>query len=212
MALGDLLNLNPTRELNEAELAADPFVQFRRCLDEAIAAGLPQPDAMTLATATAAGIPSARMVLLRGYDERGFAFYTNYESRKGEELTANPRAALVFYWAPLERQIRIEGTVTTVTEAESDAYFQSRPRGSCLSAIASPQSRVVPNREVLEEKVRQLEEKFLGQTVPRPATWGGYRVVPAQIEFWQGRANRLHDRLRYVREEGGMWRIERLSP
>ena len=212
MALGDLLNLNPTRELNEAELAADPFVQFRRWLDEAIAAGLPQPDAMTLATATAAGIPSARMVLLRGYDERGFAFYTNYESRKGEELTANPRAALVFYWAPLERQIRIEGTVTTVTEAESDAYFQSRPRGSCLSAIASPQSRVVPNREVLEEKVRQLEEKFLGQTVPRPATWGGYRVVPAQIEFWQGRANRLHDRLRYVREEGGMWRIERLSP
>ena len=167
---------------------------------------------MTLATATPDGQPSARMVLLRGFDARGFVFHTNYESRKAGELTRNPRAALVFYWAGLERQVRVEGRIERVSAEESDAYFAGRPRGSQLSACASPQSQLVDSREVLEQRAQELAVEYEGRPVPRPAIWGGYRVVPAAIEFWQGRANRLHDRLQYVPREGGGWRVERLAP
>ena len=167
---------------------------------------------MTLATATPDGCPSARLVLLRGINEHGFTFFTNFESRKARELDSNPRAALVFFWRELERQVRIEGTVEHATDEESDRYFQSRPQGARISAWASPQSEVVVSREALEEWCREFEIRFGDGVVPRPANWGGYRVVPESIEFWQGRANRLHDRLRYVRRAEGGWRIERLAP
>jgi pyridoxamine 5'-phosphate oxidase len=166
---------------------------------------------MTLATATPDGRPSARVVLLKGFDERGFVFYTNYEGRKSRELEANPRAALLFYWGELERQVRVEGRVSRVPDRESDAYFAGRPRGSQLGAWASEQSRPVRDRGALERRLRELEGEYEGREVPRPAFWGGYRVVPETMEFWQGRENRLHDRLRYRRAEGG-WKIERLQP
>jgi pyridoxamine 5'-phosphate oxidase len=167
---------------------------------------------MTLATARPDGAPSARVVLLRGFDDRGFQFYTNYQSRKGEELTANPRAALVLFWAALQRQIRVEGRVEKVSAHESDVYFQQRPRGHRLGALVSPQSSLIPGRSFLEERMEQLLRDFAGKEVPRPANWGGYRVVPYAIEFWQGRPNRLHDRLRYRRAEDGAWIVERLAP
>ena len=198
--------------LNETDLSADPFTQFRQWLQEAAAVGLKEPGAMTLATATPEGIPSARVVLLRGIDARGFLFYTNYDSRKGQELAANPRAALVFYWHPLDRQVRIEGAVERATPQESDAYFQCRPRGSCISAWASPQSEVITDRRVLESRSAELSAQFGAGPIPRPPFWGGYRVVPTSIEFWQGRLNRLHDRLRYRRLDHGDWRLERLAP
>jgi pyridoxamine 5'-phosphate oxidase len=195
------------------ELAAEaPLTLFTRWHHEAVAAGLPEPDAMTLATAQLDGTPSARIVLLRGFDERGFEFYTNYQSRKGEEVAANPRAALVLFWAAPQRQVRIEGLVEKVSARESDAYFQKRPFGHRLGALASPQSRLIPGRDLLEERMEQLVQEFTGKEVPRPANWGGYRVIPHTIEFWQGRPNRLHDRLRYRRQEGGSWIIERLAP
>jgi len=197
------------RDLREADADPDPLTQFRRWFVEA-ERGQPNPEIMTLATATAQGAPSARMVLLRGCDERGFVFFTNFESRKARELGENPRAALVLYWPELERQVRIEGTVEIVPEAEADAYFRQRPRGSQLSAWASPQSQSVPNRDFLEERVRQVTERFPGQ-VPRPPFWGGYRVLPEVIEFWQGGEHRLHDRLVYRRTPGG-WLRERLGP
>ncbi len=198
--------------LSEADLAPDPFAQFQAWFDTALAAGLPEPNAMTLATATPDGRPSARMVLIKGVDSRGFVFYTNYESRKGRELEANPWAALVFYWPELERQIRIEGRVERVAAEESDAYFASRPLGSRLGAWASPQSQVIPGRDVLEARLRDLEARFASGDVPRPPHWGGYRVVPEAVEFWQGRPSRLHDRLRYTRQADGRWAIERLAP
>jgi pyridoxamine 5'-phosphate oxidase len=201
-----------SRGLREEDLAPDPYQQFDRWLREALAAELYEPYAMTLATATPDGKPSVRTVLLRGSDERGFVFYTNYESRKGEELAANPHAALLFFWAELERQVRIEGRVEKVSPEESDAYFQGRPRESCLGAWASAQSRVIADRGVLERRMRELEEEFTGRSVPRPQYWGGYRVVPSVLEFWQGGAHRLHDRLCYFREEKGGWVIRRLSP
>lgn len=198
--------------LREADVDPDPFRQFRAWFAEAAAAGVPQPEAMTLATATPDGRPSARVVLLRGADTRGFTFFTNYDSRKGDELSANPRAALVLFWKGPQRQVRVEGRVEVVTAEESDAYFGGRPRGSQLGAWASPQSRVVPGRDVLERNLAEAAARYEGQPVPRPPHWGGYRVVPEVIEFWQNRPNRLHDRLRYVRQPDGTWRIERLAP
>jgi pyridoxamine 5'-phosphate oxidase len=194
------------------DLDPDPFRQFTVWLEQAGAAGLREPNAMTLATATRDGVPSARMVLLKGVDASGFVFYSNYESRKGEELAANARAALVFCWIDLERQVRVEGRVERLSPPESDAYFATRPLGSQLGAWASRQSTVIPGREVLEQRMKELAARFAGTPVPRPPYWGGFRVVPAAIEFWQGRENRLHDRLRYRRAEAGAWQIERLSP
>jgi pyridoxamine 5'-phosphate oxidase len=179
-------------------------------LRDAVQAGLPLPNAMTLATVAESGTPDARIVLLKGLEQGGFAFYTNYRSRKARELEARPAACLVFQWSELERQVRIEGRVEKVSAAESDAYFASRPLGARLSAWASEQSAVVAGREVLENGVRRARQRF-GEEPPRPPHWGGYRVMPQQIEFWQGRADRLHDRLRYTCAAGG-WRIERLAP
>src|SRR5262245_32871690 len=201
----------PQPALDEADLDPDPFRQFRLWLDQAVAAPIKEPLAMALATATPDGRPSARMVLLRGFDERGFVFFTNYDSRKGGEMEANPRAALAFYWDVLDRQVRIEGRVEHTSDAESDEYFRGRPHGSRLGAWASRQSEVIVNRQVLERQMEELQARYPGE-VPRPSCWGGYRVVPETIEFWEGRANRLHDRLRYVRQGTGGWRIERLSP
>jgi pyridoxamine 5'-phosphate oxidase len=197
--------------LTEGELDPDPVRQFHRWIEEATLSEVPEPNAMALATATPEGRPSARIVLLRGYDERGFAFFTNYESRKGRELDANPHAALVFHWHDLDRQVRVEGRVERVSAEESDTYFQSRPACSRLGAWASRQSEVIPDRTVLEARNRALELQYPGGQIPRPEHWGGYRVVPAVIEFWQGRPSRLHDRLRYTRSDRG-WLIERLSP
>jgi pyridoxamine 5'-phosphate oxidase len=197
--------------LAESDVAADPIEQFRRWFDAALDAGLHEPNAMTVATATRDGRPSARVVLLKGFDSRGFVFYTNYEGRKGRELEENPRAALLFYWGELERQVRIEGTVSRVSEEESDAYYASRPRGSRLGAWASEQSRTVEGREALEDRIGDLEAEYEGGEVPRPPFWGGYRVWPEVVEFWQGRENRLHDRIVY-RRQGGGWEIERLQP
>ncbi len=177
-----------------------------------MAASIENGHAMTLATATSDGRPSARMVLLKEYDERGFVFFSNYDSQKGQELAENPQAALVFYWVQFHRQIRITGQISRVSAAESDNYFHSRPRGSQLSAAASPQSRVVPGRATLEEQVAWLAERYEGQEVPRPAQWGGYRLAPDSFEFWQGRPDRLHDRFRYTRRPEGGWIIERLAP
>jgi pyridoxamine 5'-phosphate oxidase len=197
--------------LKESEAASDPIEQFREWFDEALAADLHEPNAMTLATATPDGRPSARVVLLKGFDERGFVFYTSYEGRKSRELEINPYCALVFYWGELERQVRVEGRVEHISDEESDAYFEGRPRGSQLGAWASEQSRPIKSRDALEVRLRELEAEYEGREVPRPPFWGGYRVEPETIEFWQGRENRLHDRLVYQRV-GDRWRMERLQP
>jgi pyridoxamine 5'-phosphate oxidase len=197
--------------LHESDAHPDPIEQFRRWFDEALSANLYEPNAMTLATATPAGRPSARVVLLKGFDERGFVFYTNYEGRKGRELEENPYCALVFYWGELERQVRIEGWASRISREESDAYYRRRPRGSQLGARASAQSRPVVEREALEGRLRELEREYEGREVSRPDFWGGYRVELGEIEFWQGRENRLHDRLVY-RRSGEGWEIQRLQP
>lgn len=197
--------------LDERSVDPDAIRQFRVWFQDAVECGIPSVNAMALATATADGVPSVRMVLLKGVDPRGFVFYTNYESVKGRELAANPNAALCFYWRELERQIRIQGRVEQTTTAESDAYFATRPEGSRFGAAASPQSSVLPDRAALESKVAGLRVRYPHGDVPRPANWGGYRVVPEVIEFWQGRPDRLHDRIRYTLAEAG-WVIERLAP
>jgi pyridoxamine 5'-phosphate oxidase len=200
------------RTLDEADLNADPVLQFQNWLDEARASQIEEPEAMTLATIGPEGQPSARMVLLKQVSEAGFAFYTNYKSQKGRDLAANPRAALVFYWHQLHRQVRITGLVAKTSLEESRAYFQSRPRGAQLSAWASWQSSPIADREILEARVRKMEAKYPVGNLPLPPNWGGYRLCPDSIEFWQGRQNRLHDRLRYSRQPNGLWRIERLAP
>ncbi len=198
--------------LLETEADVDPMVTFAAWFAEAQESGLYEPNAMTLATADAAGRPSARVVLLKGVDARGFTFFTNYASRKGQELAANPWAALCFWWGPLERQVRVEGQVGQISAAESDDYFRSRPRGAQLGAWVSAQSQVIPNRQVLEQRLAQLEAEYAGQEPPRPPYWGGYRLLPSAFEFWQGGLHRLHDRLHYTRLPDATWRLERLSP
>ena len=200
-----------TGVLLETDLARDPLEQFRRWYAEAEEAGIRAPHAMALATADAHGAPSVRMVLLKGADDDGFVFFTGYGSRKGGELEANPRGALLFYWDPLGRQVRVEGSVERVSPAESDAYFATRPRGAQLAATASRQGRVLQSRDELDSRVAELERELAGGGVPRPEHWGGYRLRPDVYEFWQHRESRLHDRLRY-RREGGDWLLERLSP
>jgi pyridoxamine 5'-phosphate oxidase len=197
--------------LDEAVVDDDPMRQFGRWYAEAEAAGSPEPDAMTLATASPAGVPSARTVLLRGFDERGFTFYTNYDSRKGQDLVGNPTAALVFRWAAVDRQVCVSGRARKVSRAESDAYFRSRPVGSRRGAWASAQSRVVESRAVLDRRLAEVTARFPGDDVPRPPFWGGFRVFPTVMEFWQSRPDRLHDRIRFRRVRGG-WTIDRLWP
>ena len=206
------LRQNYTRSgLTETDLDSNPYQQFKKWFEEALAAKINEPNAMTLATVSKDGKPSARMVLLKGYDQRGFVFYTNYGSLKGQQLTENPTAALVFWWGELERQIRIEGQVEKVAATEADDYFQSRPHDSQLGAWVSNQSETIESRQVLEEKQEELRKKYAEKSIPRPDFWGGFRVIPNLIEFWQGRPSRLHDRLVYELVDSD-WVIKRLSP
>lgn len=210
--MNETQSTTPADELDERRIDRDPIKLFRRWFDEAIASGSRLPDAMTLATATKEGKPSARMVLLKGADEQGFVFYTNYNSRKAQELDQNPQAALVCYWTQLDRQVRVEGSVERVSAAESDEYFSTRPRESQLGAITSPQSEVIESRDFLEGRFRDFENMYRDRHVPRPAHWGGYRLKPERIEFWQNRAGRLHDRILYQRQTDGSWTTNRLAP
>ena len=211
VSIADLRREYAHARLDEKDVSPDPVSEFARWFAEAQAAAVDEPNAMVLATATPDGRPSARVVLLKGFDERGFVFFTDYRSRKGAELEANPRAALALYWGEVERQVRIEGTVTRTSEQESELYYRTRPLGSRLGAWVSHQSRPIASRDVLEAGLREIERRFAGSDVPLPPHWGGYRLWPELLEFWQGRESRLHDRIRYVRE-GEHWRIERLSP
>jgi pyridoxamine 5'-phosphate oxidase len=200
------------KPLREQDVEADPLAQFAAWYEQARVAGMRMPEAAAVATAAADGSPSVRMVLVKGFDERGFVFFTNYSSRKGDELAENPRAALLFHWDPLGRQVRIAGAVTRTSAEETAAYVRTRPRGSRLSALASPQSEVVADREQLERAVAELAERYGEGELPTPEGWGGFRVAVEQIEFWQQRSDRLHDRLRYRRDGQGGWAIERLAP
>jgi pyridoxamine 5'-phosphate oxidase len=211
MAMADMRKDYGLAGLLEKDLAKNPFRQFEKWFAEAEAAKIPEPNAMTLATTSRDGRPSARTVLLKAVDGRGFVFYTNYESRKGRELADNAHAALLFPWITMERQVVVEGPVVRVTREEAEVYFHSRPRASQLAAWASPQSTAIAGRAVLEESYRVVEKKYEGREVPLPPQWGGYRLSPVTVEFWQGRRSRLHDRLRYRREEGGDWVVERLA-
>jgi pyridoxamine 5'-phosphate oxidase len=201
-----------SRTLSRGDLDPDPIAQFRRWLGDAEAAAIPLPNAMALATADARGRPSVRHVLLRGVDERGFVFYTNYESRKGRQLAENPHAGLVFLWKALDRQVNVTGAVRRTSREESEAYFRSRPLEARIGAWASHQSRVLTSRQELEARVAEIEARYRGGEVPLPPFWGGFRVDPDTVEFWHGRVHRLHDRFRYARGDDGRWRLERLSP
>lgn len=198
--------------LDESEVTNNPITQFDKWWNQATASEIIEVNAMTLATVSPEGRPEARIVLLKGFDENGFVFFTNYESAKGKDMATNPYAALVFFWKELERQVRIDGTIEKVTAEESDIYFNSRPIGSRIGAWTSPQSQVLKNRAEIEESLKLNQEKFAGNNVPRPPFWGGYRVVATSIEFWQGRSSRLHDRLRYRQTESNNWLLERLAP
>lgn len=198
-------------ELAEADVDKSPFIQFEKWFKEAVAAQLFEPNVMTLATADLSGRPSARILLLKGFDENGFVFYTNYASKKGVEMAENPQAAMVFFWADLERQVRIDGRIEKVDAETSAAYFHSRPKGSQIGATASAQSSVIADRAVLEDRVLELTEEFKDKEVPKPEHWGGYILIPTLIEFWQGRSSRLHDRISYELVDG-MWTISRLAP
>lgn len=211
LSIADLRREYARARLDEKDVSRDPIDEFARWFAEAQAAAVEEPNAMTLATATPDGRPSVRVVLLKGFDERGFVFFTDYRSRKGGELEANPHAALAFYWVELERQVRIEGTVTRTPLEESELYYRTRPLGSRLGAWASYQSRTIASREELERGLREIERRFSGPDIPLPPHWGGYRVSPESFEFWQGRESRLHDRIRYIRE-GERWKVDRLSP
>lgn len=211
MNIADIRKDYALRRLDESDVDADPFKQFHAWLREAIEARVPEPTAMTLATAGASGRPAARIMLLKALDDRGFVFYTNYASRKGAELEARPAAALTFFWKELERQVRIEGAIEKVSAAESDEYFASRPLGSRIGAWASTQSATIESRQWLEARVKAAEAQH-GESPPRPPHWGGYRVIPDWLEFWQGRQSRLHDRIAYTRGAGGGWQVARLSP
>jgi pyridoxamine 5'-phosphate oxidase len=211
MSISDLRREYAHARLDEADVSADPVAEFHRWFSEAQKAKVLEVNAMALATATRDAVPSVRIVLLKGYDERGFVFFTDYRSRKGAELEQNPQAALALYWGELERQVRITGPVSVVSRDESEAYFNSRPRLSRLSTWVSHQSEVIAGRQVLDNRGQRVAEQY-PDDVPLPPHWGGYRVTPETVEFWQGRPSRLHDRLRYVRQKGGAWKLERLSP
>ncbi len=198
--------------LLETDVANDPFVQFGAWWDDAVKSELDEVNAMTLATASASGMPDARIVLLKSASAEGFVFFTNYNSHKGKELEENPHACLVFFWKELERQVRISGSVVKVSAAESDVYFNSRPKGSRIGAWASPQSQVIASREIIEQHILKYEQQFAEENITRPPHWGGYTVIPTMLEFWQGRPSRLHDRIRYSKQADGHWKIERLAP
>ncbi|WP_406695527.1 pyridoxamine 5'-phosphate oxidase [Singulisphaera sp. Ch08] len=213
MSMSPLRNEYTKATLDEKDIDPDPIRQFHAWFDAALAAQVYEPNAMSLATATPDGHPSVRIVLLKGVDSRGFTFHTCYDGRKGRELDANPHAAVVLFWPTLERQVRIEGRVERVSGEESDAYFQSRPLESQLGAWASPQSEVVSSRATFEDRMEEVRARYAdGKTIPRPSNWGGYRIVPHTLEFWQGRPSRLHDRVRYSRDATGDWKVERLAP
>ena len=211
-SLTDLRREYASRALDENDAHADPITHFTMWFDEALKSQLLDANAMTLATASAKGEPSARTVLLKGADEHGFVFYTNYDSAKGRDLAANPRASLLFFWSELERQVRINGAITKTTAAESDQYFHSRPVESQIGASISNQSQPIADRSILEKRYEELAAKYVNARVPRPASWGGYRLTPDAIEFWQGRKSRLHDRLLYTRQPDGSWSRQRLAP
>lgn len=211
-SIADLRKEYSSQSLLETDIARDPIEQFEKWWTQAVNSQIEEPNAMTLATASGDGMPSARIVLLKGFDRKGFIFYTNYKSYKGMQLAENPKACLVFFWKELERQVRITGLVQKVSEAESDQYFLSRPKGSQVGAYTSPQSQVVESRNWLDKKYLELSELFREKELKRPEHWGGYIVTPVIIEFWQGRPSRLHDRIQYSLEEDGSWKIERLAP
>ena len=211
-SIADIRKDYKLQSLDEKNIEEDPFKQFEKCWKEVLASNIDEANAMTLATAGKNGKPSARIVLLKGFTKEGFLFFTNYESHKADELKENPQACLVFFWKELERQVRVEGLVEKISAVESDEYFNSRPTGSKIGAWASPQSKVIASRKILEEKVKVAEKNFSGKEIQRPEHWGGYILKPILIEFWQGRPGRLHDRIQYTIIENNNWKIERLAP